>query len=183
VGRFALAGIHHIFIGPDHILFVIGLLLLGGSIRRLLEIVTGFTVAHSITLALATLGLVTPPARVIEPLIALSIVLIAIENVRGLRGSPDRRPLLAFLFGFVHSFGFASVLRDFGLPAQALGAALFAFNVGVEIGQATIVLLTAPLLALVRRSSALTGRRVAFAGALAVGAAGLFWFVQRVYAG
>ena len=182
VRRFVAAGIHHIFIGPDHILFVIGLLLLGGSLGRLLKIVTGFTIAHSITLALATLGLVTPPARVIEPLIALSIMFIGIDNLRVLRrgaGAPDRRAWLAFLFGFVHGFGFASVLRELGLPAQALGLALFAFNVGVEIGQATIVLATAPLIAWVRDASSIAGRRVAFAGSLVVGVAGLFWFAQR----
>jgi len=160
------------------------LLLLGGSIGRLLKIVTGFTVAHSITLALATLGLVTPPARVIEPLIALSIMFIGIDNLRVLRrgaGAPDRRAWLAFLFGFVHGFGFASVLRELGLPAQALGLALFAFNVGVEIGQATIVLATAPLIAWVRGASSNAGRRVAFAGSLVVGVAGLFWFAQRTF--
>ena len=184
VRRFVAAGVHHIFIGPDHILFVIGLLLLGGSLGRLLKIVTGFTVAHSITLALATLGLVTAPARVIEPLIALSIVFIGIDNLRALRrgaGAPDRRAWLAFLFGFVHGFGFASVLREFGLPSQALGVALFAFNVGVEIGQATIVLAIAPLIAWIRSASSNAGRRVAFAGSLVVGVAGLFWFAQRTF--
>jgi hypothetical protein len=181
--RFVAAGIHHIFIGPDHILFVIGLLLLGGSIGRLLKIVTGFTIAHSITLALATLGWVTPPARVIEPLIALSIVFIGIENLRALRrGSAaiDRRALLAFVFGFVHGFGFASVLREFGLPQQALGVALFAFNLGVELGQAAIVLATAPLLAIVRSTSAGVSRKVVYAGSTIVSLAGLFWFIERV---
>jgi hypothetical protein len=184
IRRFVQAGIHHIFIGPDHILFVIGLLLLGGSLGRLLKIVTGFTVAHSITLALATLGWVTPPARLIEPLIALSIVFIGIENLRALRDpdASDRRAWLAFVFGFVHGFGFASVLREFGLPQQALGVALFAFNVGVEVGQATIVLVTAPLLAAVRRMSVPAGRRTALAGSAIVGLAGLFWFVQRAFA-
>jgi hypothetical protein len=186
IRRFVGAGIHHIFIGPDHILFVIGLLLLGGSIGRLLKIVTGFTVAHSITLALATLGILTPPARVIEPLIALSIVFVGVENLRALRlrdpAARDRRAWIAFLFGFVHGFGFASVLREFGLPAQALGVALFAFNLGVEIGQATIVFVTAPLLALVRRANASAGRVVATAGSWIVGLAGFYWFVQRVLA-
>ena len=185
IRRFVGAGIHHIFIGPDHILFVIGLLLLGGSLRRLLKIVTGFTVAHSITLALATLGWVTPSPRLIEPLIALSIVFIGIENIRALRrkdaAAPrDRRALLAFMFGFVHGFGFASVLREFGLPQQALGVALFSFNVGVEIGQATIVLATAPVLALVRKASTTASLRLTYAGSAIVGLAGLFWFIQRV---
>ena len=182
VRRFVRAGIHHIFIGPDHILFVVGLLLLGGGLRRLLKIVTGFTIAHSITLALATLGWVTPPARMIEPLIALSIVFVAVENFSALRRNNtgrDRRAALAFLFGFVHGFGFASVLREFGLPAQAMGIALFSFNVGVEIGQATIVLLAAPLLAFLKQQ---TGPRVVWAGSALVGLAGLFWFFQRLAA-
>jgi hypothetical protein len=187
VRRFVAAGIHHIFIGPDHILFVVGLLLLGGSLGRLLKIVTGFTVAHSITLALATLGILTPPARIIEPLIALSIVFVGVENLRALRTSDpaahDRRAWLAFGFGFVHGFGFASVLREFGLPAQALGLALFAFNLGVEIGQAAIVLATAPLLALVRRHSLRAGRWVAMAGSCVVVLGGLYWLVERVLAG
>src|SRR5438876_12263506 len=103
--RHATASIHHIYMGPDHILFVVGLLLLGGSIGRLLKIVTGFTVAHSITLALATFGIVHPPSRVVEPLIALSIIFVGIENIRELRApgrAPrDRRAMLAFRSGFV----------------------------------------------------------------------------------
>jgi HupE / UreJ protein len=187
VRRFIAAGIHHIFIGPDHILFVVGLLLLGGSLGRLLRIVTGFTIAHSITLALATLGILTPPARIIEPLIALSIVFVGVDNLRALRtGDPaahDRRAWLAFGFGFVHGFGFASVLREFGLPGQALGVALFAFNVGVEIGQAAIVLATAPVLAVVRGKNPRAGRFVAMAGSGVVVLAGLYWLVERVLAG
>ena len=185
VRRFVAAGIHHIYIGPDHILFVVGLLLLGGSLGRLLKIVTGFTVAHSITLALATFGIVHPPSRVVEPLIALSIVFVGIENIRELRApggaARDRRAMLAFGFGFVHGFGFASVLRDFGLPQGPLGVALFSFNLGVEIGQASIVLVTAPLLAALRRASAPAGRRFALAGSTAVCVAGAFWLVQRVF--
>jgi hypothetical protein len=188
VRRFVAAGIHHIYIGPDHILFIVGLLLLGGSLGRLLKIVTGFTIAHSITLALATFGVVHPPSRVVEPVIALSIIFVGIENIRALRAQApgaaaprDRRALLAFLFGFVHGFGFASVLRDFGLPQGAMAVALVSFNLGVEIGQASIVLVTAPLLAALRRASAPAGRRFAYAGSAAVCAAGGFWLVQRVF--
>jgi hypothetical protein len=190
--RFVAAGVHHIFIGPDHVLFVVGLLLLGGSLGRLLKIITGFTVAHSITLAIATLGLWNPPARVIEPLIALSIVFIGLENLRHRGGADalpgghplaDRRAWLAFGFGLVHGFGFAGVLREFGLPGGALGTALFSFNVGVELGQAAIVLACAPALALLRRASARAAVRVALAGSVVVTAAGAWWFVQRVLAG
>lgn len=181
VRRFVVEGVHHIFIGPDHILFIIGLLLLGGSLGRLLKIVTAFTLAHSVTLALATLGWVNPPSRVIEPLIALSIAAIGIENLLAPRSGRDLRATLAFSFGFVHGFGFASVLRELALPPGALGTALFAFNVGVEIGQLCIVLAVAPLLALARAKSATLGRRLAIGGSAAVIAAGAFWFVERVF--
>ena len=192
---FVPAGIHHIAIGPDHILFVLGLLLLGGGLARLLKIITSFTIAHSITLALASLGLVRLPSRVVEPLIALSIVFVAVETLRAQwsaepagsgatadRGerARDRRALLAFGFGLVHGFGFASVLAEFGLPREALGWSLAGFNVGVEIGQAVIVLLVAPALAwLTRRAPAVHARlvRVLAAG---IAAAGGFWFVQRL---
>lgn len=180
---FLLAGIHHIFIGPDHILFIVGLLLLGGSPMRLLKIVTAFTLAHSVTLALATLGLVTPSPRLVEPVIALSIVAVGVGNLRTLRvtgpGAPDARTWVALGFGFIHGFGFASVLRDFGLPRQALGASLFAFNAGVEVGQACIVGVVAPLLALIRTQAPRQAPRVVLAGSLVVALAGGYWFVQR----
>ena len=182
---FLLAGMHHIFIGPDHILFIVGLLLLGGSPVRLLKIVTAFTLAHSVTLALATLGIVTPPPRLVEPVIALSIVAVGISNLRVLRsgGSPavDARVWVALGFGFIHGFGFASVLRDFGLPRAALGASLFAFNAGVEVGQACIVGIVAPILALVRLRAPTQAPRVVTVGSLVVALAGGYWFVERAF--
>src|SRR5262245_10100035 len=179
VVTFVAAGIQHIFLGPDHILFVIALLLLGGGIARLLKIVTAFTVAHSITLALATLRIVDPPARVIEPLIALSIVLVGLEN---LRAGPrrDHRAALAFLFGLVHGFGFAGVLREFGLPSAALGWSLFSFNLGVEVGQACIVASVAPLLGLMRGRSPSLAVRVVRYGSCAVMLAGAYWLGERL---
>lgn len=182
VRTFVLQGIHHIFIGPDHILFVVGLLLLGGGVARLLKIVTAFTLAHSLTLALATLHLVNPPSRVIEPAIALSIVAIGVENLLAARRGHDWRAPLAFGFGFLHGFGFASVLAEFGLPRAALGWSLFSFNLGVEIGQACIVLAVTPALAwLAARSPGAHGRVAAWGSALVI-AAGTYWFVQRVVA-
>ena len=136
--RFVPAGVHHILIGPDHLLFLVGLLLLGGTIRQLLAVVTAFTVAHSITLSLAALNIVTPPARIIEPAIALSIVYVGADNLL-VRGGRDVRAWIAFAFGFIHGFGFANVLREMDLPARALGWSLFSFNVGVEIGQLLVV--------------------------------------------
>jgi len=178
--KFVPAGVHHILIGPDHLLFLVGLLLLGGSIRRLLLVVTAFTVAHSITLSLAALNIVTPPAGVVEPAIALSIVYVGADNLM-VRGGRDVRGWIAFAFGFVHGLGFASVLRDIGLPARALGWSLFSFNVGVEIGQIFVVVAVASALALLRRRSEAAGQRLVFAGSVVVIAAGAFWFIQRVF--
>lgn len=179
VRQFVAAGIHHIFIGPDHILFVVGLLLLGGSVSRLLKIVTAFTVAHSITLGLATFGLVTPPASLIEPAIALSIVCVGLHAYFGGKRH-DPRLLFAFAFGLIHGFGFANVLQEMVLPRAALGWSLFAFNGGVEIGQACIVAVVAPLLALMHHRSQLMAARVVATGAISVTVAGLFWFFQRI---
>src|SRR5262245_25142450 len=180
VGRFVAAGVHHILIGPDHILFLIGLLLLGGTIRRLALVVTSFTLAHSITLSIAALNLVSPPSRLVEPLIALSIVYVGVDNLM-VRGGRDVRVWIAFTFGLVHGFGFASVLREMDLPARALGWSLFSFNLGVEIGQLLIVVVVASAVAALGRRSEAAGRRLVFAGSVVVVAAGTFWFVQRVF--
>jgi hydrogenase/urease accessory protein HupE len=179
--EFVPAGIYHIFTGPDHVLFIIGLLLLGGSVLRLLSIVTAFTIAHSITLSLATLSLVNPPARLIEPAIALSIVYVGIDNLMVSSKSRDVRAWIAFFFGFVHGFGFAGVLREFGLPQQGLGWSLFAFNFGVEIGQACIVIVVASLLAALRSRNQALSRGILVAGSVCVILAGSFWFIQRVF--
>jgi hydrogenase/urease accessory protein HupE len=180
VRRFVPAGVHHILIGPDHLLFLVGLLLLGGSIRQLAVIVTGFTIAHSITLSLAALNIVTPPARIIEPAIALSIVYVGADNLL-IRGGRDVRAWIAFAFGFIHGFGFANVLREMDLPARALGWSLFSFNVGVEIGQLLVVVAVASAFTALRSRSEAAGRQLAVAGSIIVMAAGAFWFVQRVF--
>lgn len=181
VRRFIAEGVHHIFIGPDHILFVVGLLFLGGSVRALLRIVTAFTLAHSVTLALAATGVLSPPARLIESVIALSIVYIGAANLLAKPDRPDRRALVAALFGLVHGFGFANVLRELGLPREALAWSLVSFNVGVEIGQACIVLAVAPLLALLRSRRPRAASGVVQFGSLVVVAAGAYWFVQRAF--
>ena len=179
VRQFVFSGVHHIFIGPDHILFVVGLLLLGGSVRLLMKIITAFTVAHSITLGAATFGLVRPPAAIIEPAIALSIVFVGLHAFFG-KGRRDPRLLFAFCFGLIHGFGFANVLQEMVVPRHALGWSLIAFNGGVEIGQACIVLTVAPLLALVRHHSARVWENIVSTGALCVSTAGAFWFFQRI---
>jgi hydrogenase/urease accessory protein HupE len=188
VKTFVVSGIEHILIGPDHILFLIGLLLLGGTLSRLALIVTSFTVGHSITLSLAALDLVSPPSRFIEPLIALTIVVVGADNLLVLRGTKgeaekasDIRAWLAVAFGLIHGFGFAYVLKEFGLPPAALGWSLFAFNLGVEIGQLLIVGVVAGALLIVRRKSAALARQLALLGSIAVIVAGVYWFVQRVF--
>ena len=180
VQKFLPSGIHHILIGPDHLLFLVGLLLLGGTVRQLAVIVTSFTVAHSITLSLAALNIVSPPSRIIEPAIALSIVYVGADNLLK-RDGRDVRAWIAFAFGFVHGFGFANVLREMDLPARALGWSLFSFNVGVEIGQLLVVAVVATALASLRARNETAGRQLAFAGSIVVMAAGAFWFIQRVF--
>jgi hypothetical protein len=193
IRTFVVSGIEHILIGPDHILFLIGLLLLGGTLAKLAVIVTAFTIGHSITLSLAALDMLSPPAYFIEPLIALTIVIVGADNLLVIRNTDaatatatpkapsDIRAWLAAGFGLVHGFGFAYVLKEFGLPQAALGWSLFAFNVGVEIGQLLIVLVVAGALMLVRFRSAHAARLLAVAGSVAVIAAGAYWFIERVF--
>jgi hydrogenase/urease accessory protein HupE len=181
IRQFIFEGIHHIFIGPDHILFIVGLLLLGGTVGQLLKIVTAFTLAHSVTLGLATLNIVTPPPRLIEPAIALSIIFVGAHALLEERGGRDWRVIFAFGFGFIHGFGFANVLREMALPRAALGWALFSFNFGVELGQACIVLAITPLIALIYRRGEVVGGRFAMASSLAVVFAGAYWFAERAF--
>ena len=147
--HYFLAGVEHIAIGYDHIAFLLAVVLWGRRFWPLVGVVTAFTVAHSITLSLAVLDVVRLPSRLVETLVALSIAYVAAENffVQDLR----RRWRIAFLFGLIHGFGFASVLRDYGLPGDALMPALAAFNLGVEAGQIVIVVLALGLLVLVQQ--------------------------------
>src|SRR5262249_12325133 len=132
-------GVEHIWSGVDHLLFVLALLLLVKGWKRLIGTITAFTVAHSITLAAATLGFVHVPGPPVEACIALSIVFVAAEIVRSRQGGPgvtERWPwVIAFTFGLLHGLGFASVLNEVGLPQNAIPVALLFFNVGVEVGQ------------------------------------------------
>ncbi len=178
--QFVPAGVKHIALGADHLLFLLGLLLLGGSLRQLAIIVTAFTVAHSLTMTLAALSLVMPPARIIDPAIALSIVYVGTDNLL-VQGGRDVRAWIAFTFGFIHGFGFAGVLREMHLPPRALGWSLFSFNTGIEVGQLIVVFAVATALTALRKRSEVAGKRLAFAGSLAVVAAGTFWFIERVF--
>ena len=179
-GTFVPSGAHHVLIGPDHVLFLIGLILLGGSLRRLAIIVTAFTLGHSVTLALAATGTFAPPAWLIEPLIALSIVIVGADNLLRQEGQRDLRPVFALVFGLIHGFGFAFVLREFGLPDGNLAWSLAAFNIGVEIGQLVIVIPVALALAWLRPRAPVATKRIVIGGSLAVILAGAYWFVDRV---
>ena len=181
VQKFVPAGMRHILIGADHLLFIAGLLLLGGTIRQLLLVLTAFTIAHSITLSLAALGMVRPPANAIDPAIALSIVYVGADNLLVAAGGRDTRVWIAFCFGLIHGFGFANIIRDMDLTGRALGWTLFAFNIGVEIGQLVFVVLIASLFIWIRARSETAAKRLAFAGSIVVMLAGAFWFVQRVF--
>jgi HupE / UreJ protein len=161
--RFLFLGIEHIFTGYDHIAFLLALLLLGGRFLDLVKIVTSFTIAHSVTLCLAALGILNPPAQWVEVLIAASIIAVASENLwvlRSTEGGASRvaaalrhRWRITFAFGLVHGFGFASALQELHLPRSALAAGLVSFNLGVEVGQVTIVALAFPLLGWLRSYS------------------------------
>jgi hydrogenase/urease accessory protein HupE len=185
--RFLREGVVHIFGGLDHVLFLISLLLLGGTWKQLLKIATAFTLAHSITLSLATTNLFSLPPRFVEPVIALSIVAVALANFRASGAEKetkqvDFRLYLAFGFGLIHGFGFAGALGEVGLPRQTLGWALLAFNLGVEAGQAALVLLFAPLLAALINVWPSLQVPVVRYGSAGVAVIGTFWFVQRLIA-
>ena len=171
-------GVEHILTGYDHLLFLGALLLRGGRLLSLFKIITAFTVAHSITLALAVLGLVTVPERLIECVIAASIVYVALENIF-LRDVPSQRWLVSFLFGLVHGFGFASALGPLHLPARHLALALFSFNLGVETGQALVVALLVPVLVWMR--GARWERRTVQAASGAVALMGFIWLMERLF--
>ena len=185
VVRFVREGISHIYTGIDHVLFLLSLLLLGGSWKQLLKIVTAFTLAHSITLSLAATGVLSLAPCFVEPVIALSIVAVAITNFRAPIDEGEKRrdfrPWLAFGFGLVHGFGFAGALTEVGLPRETLAWALLAFNGGVEIGQATLVLVFAPLLAGVVKMWPKLQTPIVRYGSASVAVVGAFWFVQRIF--
>lgn len=179
-GSFFPLGIEHILTGYDHLLFLIALILRGGNLVQLLKIITAFTVAHSITLGLAALDVVTLPGVFVESVIALSIAYVALENLLP-KYAISRRWTVSFLFGLVHGFGFSSVLREIGLPKQNLVLSLLNFNLGVEAGQAAVAVLVVPILFRLRKY-AWEPKAVMAASALIL-IAGLWWFVDRAFLG
>jgi len=182
---FLKLGFEHIWLGLDHLLFVAGLIFVAGTWRRVLLTVTGFTLAHSLTLALAALDVVRLPPRAIEAAIALSIVFLAVEIVKGPRDTLTwRRPIaVAATFGLLHGFGFAAVLREVGLPTEGLVTALFAFNLGIELGQAMFAALLMGLIAVVTRfGAALHGAAAQKLAGYVVGTVACYWMFERLVA-
>jgi hydrogenase/urease accessory protein HupE len=202
VKTYLLLGVEHILSGVDHLLFVLALLFLVGNWRRLVATVTAFTVAHSITLAAATLGLVNVPQAPVEAAIALSIMFVAAEILRATRGEAGvakRFPwVVAFAFGLLHGFGFAGALKEVGLPEQDIAVALLFFNLGVEAGQLLFIAAVVAALALITRVTR-TARAAGSSDRLqrepwhaelilrkpvayAIGSLAAFWVIQRVAA-
>jgi len=178
--NFLCLGVKHILTGYDHLLFLFGLLLVARGFFSSLGIITSFTIAHSITLAVATLHLVQIPSRIVEPLIAASIVFVGIENL--LRGDiPTARRVVAFGFGLIHGFGFASALREAGIGSGTGGILLplFSFNLGVELGQIMVAAAALPVIWKLRENPMFIARWAPACSA-AVVLLGSFWFVQRV---
>jgi len=192
--QYLVDGVWHIWIGYDHILFLLALLLpsvlmrrqgqweaaprLGGAIKEVVKVVTAFTLAHSITLSLAALQIISLPSRLVESAIAASVVVAALNNLRGT--IEGRRWVMAFVFGLLHGFGFASVLADLGLPQNALVLALVGFNAGVEVGQLAIVAVFLPL-AFWLRATKFYRVGVLKVGSLLVAMLASWWLVQRLF--
>jgi hydrogenase/urease accessory protein HupE len=188
-------GIEHILLGYDHLLFVLALVILVRTWRRVALTVTAFTVAHSITLAAATLGFVNVPGPPVEAAIALSIVLVAVEIVNARRGIPSltvRWPwLVAFCFGLLHGFGFAGALAEVGLPHHAIPVALLFFNLGVEVGQLSFVAVVLTLASMLKAAASLRFKpdvvqrsinRFDVTAAYAIGAVAAYWLIGRAAA-
>ena len=192
--QYVVEGIWHIWIGYDHILFLLSLLLPAVLVRRrnhwesapslrrslleVLKVVTAFTLAHSITLTLAAMQVISLPSRLVESTIALSVVVAALNNLKGT--IEKRRWVMAFVFGLIHGFGFASVLADLGLPQDALVLALVGFNVGVELGQMAIVVAFVPI-AFWLRTTRFYREGVLTFGSILVALVAGWWFIQRAF--
>lgn len=172
-------GVGHILTGYDHLLFLGALLVVTRRPRTMIGIVSCFTLAHSVTLALASLDIVQLPSRLVEPLIAASIVFVAVENLLR-RDEPRGRWALTFAFGLIHGFGFAAVLKETGLGSgRGLVAPLLGFNLGVELGQLAVAAVFLPLLFLLRRRWADGAQQAAFAASSLVAVIGAYWLLQR----
>jgi hypothetical protein len=178
--QYLVLGFTHILpLGLDHILFVLGMFLLSSRLKPVLTQVTAFTVAHSITLGLSIYGVVSASPRVVEPLIALSIAYVAIENLATSKLHPWRVAIV-FAFGLLHGLGFAGVLRDLGLPRAQFAPALIAFNVGVELGQLAVIAAAWLLVVSWAQARPWYRRRLLVPASLAIAAMGLIWTFERL---
>jgi hypothetical protein len=180
-GEFLLLGTKHILIGYDHLLFLFSLLMVTRGWGMTFKLISSFTLAHSATLALATVGVIDLPGRVVEPLIAASIIYVGVENfIHG--QAPKGRVWMTFAFGLIHGLGFASVLRDLGIASTSAGVfvPLVSFNLGVELGQLLVAALLLPLFWLVSQRQLWTKRWVPACSGL-VTLAGSYWFVERLW--
>lgn len=177
---YLLLGYKHILpLGFDHILFILSLFLLSPKLKPVLWQATAFTIAHSVTLGLAMYNVITPPAHIIEPLIALSILYVALENIFSPRLKPSRIGVV-FIFGLVHGLGFAGALGSLGLPQNAYLLSLIMFNVGVELGQLTVILLAYFLLAKWFSHKPYYRKVIVIPLSLIIAAVAAFWTVQRL---
>jgi len=180
VKDYTRAGFDHILPkGLDHILFILGIFLLSIKLRQLLLQVTMFTVAHSITLSLAMLNIINIPSYIVEPLIALSIAFIAFENIATKEIKPSRL-VVVFLFGLLHGMGFASMLADFGMPKNSFVIALISFNVGVELGQLSIIALAFAFVSYWFRNKSWYRKVIVIPVSLMIGIVGLYWTYDRI---
>lgn len=177
--QFLSLGLKHIFTGYDHILFVISLLIGAKTIRHIFYLVTSFTIAHSITLALATLNIVQLPGRLIESAIALSIIYVALKNI--FQPESKHAPWIAFAFGLIHGFGFAGILSELHLGGSHLAVSLLFFNLGIEIGQILIVSLVFPLFLFLSKRLASLNKWFMPGMSIIVLLFGFVWFVQRAF--
>ena len=179
-GRYLTLGFTHIVpYGLDHMLFVIGIFLLSGRLRTVLWQVSAFTIAHSITLGLSIYGLISVPAAVVEPLIAISIVYVAVENLV-LSELKPWRVVLVFAFGLLHGMGFAGALRELGLPRQEFITALVTFNVGVEAGQLAVIAAAFALVGWQWTNRDSYRRRIVVPASLAIACTAVYWTVERL---
>jgi len=184
IKTYLILGFEHIILGIDHLLFVLALLLITVGFKKLIKTITAFTVAHSITLSLATLGVMGLPSAPVEAVIALSIVFLAVELVHyynGKEGLTVRHPwVVAFIFGLLHGFGFAGALSDVGLPQTDIPVALLFFNVGVELGQIAFVLVVSAIIWILTKTKFTWPVRLKKVPAYAIGSMASFWLIERV---
>lgn len=182
IHEYTRMGVEHILVGWDHLLFLICLLLIAGTLKRTLITISGFTLSHSLTLVLTTLGVIQVPIAPVEAVIALSIVFLAAEILRGRQDTLAwRYPVtVSTLFGLIHGFGFAAVLQDIGLPQAELTTALLFFNIGVEIGQILFVVLVVAQLALLRQWQGFPLQRLQQILIFSTGSLAAFWTLERI---